>query len=413
MERPHGGFLSGFVPCTVRVMSAVAVQNWTSQESEWNFHTLFGNAPWGLARCEPPGTVTAMNPVLEQMLGERPAAGSSPRLADLIDAPDRGETERLLAELFEGKRHYFEVTSKPTDGKDRPVRWTAWKVPEPGGRGSVLALAEDSNVSQIAAANRLPSERLEVVGRLAGGVAHDFNNLLTGILLYCDLLMATLEPGHRARNYAEEIRKAGLQTSGLVKQLLALARPANHQPRLVSLNEITESMGNMLVRLIGENIQIDFRLDPQVGLIRMDATQAQQVLLNLVLNARDAMPCGGRISIATRSCRLEAPSAATTEFFLPCVLLVVEDSGCGMDAATRERLFEPFFTTKGGKGTGLGLATVHNIVMASGGLISVQSELGRGTRISVLLPVAEEAAESHNLVRPIVVSAVSEGEVLS
>jgi len=366
-----------------------------------------------LAQCEPPGTVTAMNPVLEQMLGDRSRITPAPLLADLIDAPDRAQTERLLAELFEGKRSYFEVDSKTSDRNGRPLRWTAWKVPERnGGMGSVLALA-DSNPPQATAANQMPSERLEVVGRLAGGVAHDFNNLLTGILLYCDLLMASLEPGHRARNYAEEIRNAGLQTSGLVRQLLTLARPAKHQPRLVSINEIVESMRNLLDRLIGENIQIEFHLDPEVGLIRMDTTQAQQVLLNLVLNARDAMPSGGRISIATRHCRLEAPSAAASGFFLPCVLLVVEDSGCGMDAATREHLFEPFFTTKGGKGTGLGLATVHNIVTADGGLISVHSELGRGTRISVLLPVAEVAGEGHKLVPPMVVPTVPEGEVLS
>ena len=135
---------------------------------------------------------------------------------------------------------------------------------------------------------------LETVSRLAGGVAHDFNNFLTGVLLYCDLLVAGLEPGHRARKYAEEIRSAGMQAAGLVRQLLAVSRPSNCEPRLLSLNEIADGMRSLLVRLIGENIELKFRLGPNLGLIRMDHTQAQQVLLNVVLNARDAMPVVAR-----------------------------------------------------------------------------------------------------------------------
>jgi len=241
------------------------------------------------------------------------------------------------------------------------------------------------------------NERLEAVGRLAGGIAHDFNNLLTGILLYCDLLMATIEPGHRARKYAEEIRKAGMQASGLVRQLLALARPTNLPPRLLSMNEIAEGMRNLLARLIGENIELGLRLDPNLGLVKMDPTQAQQILLNLILNARDAMPSGGRISVETSNCRVqvlaETARPGDRHATLPCALVVVADSGKGMDAATRARVFEPFFTTKAGQGTGLGLATVHDIVTTNGGLIHIESAPGNGTRVSVLLPLAGESAE--------------------
>jgi two-component system, cell cycle sensor histidine kinase and response regulator CckA len=242
----------------------------------------------------------------------------------------------------------------------------------------------------------LRAQKLEALGRLAGGVAHDFNNLLTGVLLYCDLLMASLEPGHRARKYAEEIRTAGTQASALVRQLLALARPARLELRPVSLNEIAEGMRNLLVRLIGENIELKFRLDPNLGRVQIDYTQAQQILLNLVLNARDALPRGGQITVETSNCKVqvlpEPRLGATRTASLPCAVFSVEDNGNGMDAETRAHLFEAFFTTKAGKGTGLGLATVHGIVASNGGLIHVDSALAKGTRVTVLLPRAPETA---------------------
>jgi two-component system cell cycle sensor histidine kinase/response regulator CckA len=271
-----------------------------------------------------------------------------------------------------------------------------------------------------------PNEQLESVGRLTGGVAHDFNNLLTGVLLYCDLILA-VDSDDRVRRYATEIRNAGIQATGLVRQLLAVSRPTNHDPRLLSLNEIAEGVRDLLARLIGENIELRFRLSPSLGLVRMDPTQAQQILLNLVLNARDAMPGGGQITVETSNCRLQIVSESTSESTLesrdahkivwnessfaessgasrvaslPCVLFVVEDNGAGMDATTKSHLFEAFFTTKPkGKGTGLGLATVHDIVTGNGGLIHVESALTRGTRITVLLPHILQAAQDSKPVR--------------
>jgi signal transduction histidine kinase len=205
------------------------------------------------------------------------------------------------------------------------------------------------------------------------------------------LLLANLEPCHRVRKYAEEIRKAGMQATGLVRQLLAVARPATCEPRLFSLNEIVEGMHNFLVRLIGENIDLKFNLDPNLGLIKMDPTQSQQVLLNLVLNARDAMPGGGQITVETSNCRVQvltaSDRAASSTALLPCVLFVVADNGGGMDSVTRNHLFEAFFTTKAGKGTGLGLATVYDIVTSNGGLIHVESAPACGTRVTVVLPL--------------------------
>ena len=332
--------------------------------------------------------------------------------ADLIHPQDRVEGERFFRELFERQRDSFQIDShitgqmttqitKMTGANTRPVRWTAWRVPGTNGEPDyALAMAEDAPRDDHEAAQRFrQAEKLETVGRLAGGVAHDFNNLLTGVLLYCDLLMAHLEPNHRVRKYAEEIRKAGMQATGLVRQLLAVARPTNSEPRLLCLNEIAEGMRNLLVRLIGENIDLQFHLDPNLGLVKMDPTQSQQILLNLVLNARDARPGGGQITVETSNCKVQVltePGAtepgvpASRPTSLPCALFVVIDNGSGMDVTTRAHLFEAFFTTKASQGTGLGLATVHDIVTSNGGLIHVDSAPACGTRVSVLLPLVPE-----------------------
>jgi two-component system, cell cycle sensor histidine kinase and response regulator CckA len=241
------------------------------------------------------------------------------------------------------------------------------------------------------------TQKLEAVGRLAGGIAHDFNNLLTGVLLYCDLLIAGFEANQvesdlPARKYAEEIRKAGMQATQLVRQLMAIARPTSGEPSLISLNEIVESMRSLLNRLIGENIVLKAHLDSKLGLIRLDSAQAQQILLNLVLNARDAMPAGGQIVIETNGGQIQVLAenrSASKATSFPCALLTVSDNGSGMDRITRAHLFEAFFTTKAAdKGTGLGLATVHDIVTRSGGLIHVDSAPECGTRITILLPLA-------------------------
>jgi len=262
-------------------------------------------------------------------------------------------------------------------------------------------LSGQSATSQpsLAVVSELPVQRgpesgsFEMMGRLAGGVAHDFNNLLTGIGLYCDLLSSSLDADHPARRYADEIRNASLQAGGLVRQMLAIVRPGNGNARLLSLHQTIEGMGNMLRRLIGENIELIFRFDANAGLVCMDPAHAQQIVLNLLLNSRDAMPGGGRISVETRQCKVQAIGEADgAPLLLPCLLLTISDDGAGMDEATRARVFEPFFTTKpAGKGSGLGLATVRNLVSTAGGLVHIASRCGHGTRVSVLLPAAPRA----------------------
>lgn len=242
-------------------------------------------------------------------------------------------------------------------------------------RSAMLTLPEESERLREA-------ERMEVIGRLTGSVAHDFNNILTGILLYCDLVLSAMpDDGNPLRAYIEEIRTAGEQGSALTQQLLAIARRQAPQFRAVHLNEVLASMENFLRRLIGEQIQLRTAPGPELGMVYADPAQLRQVILNLTLNARDAMPQGGEITITTHAKRMSASRE-------PAVSLTVEDTGSGMSAEIRAHLFEPFFTTKeAGRGTGLGLATVDRIVREAAGKIEVDSEPGRGTKIEVFLPV--------------------------
>jgi len=383
-------------------MSAITEFRLVPHDPKPELRSLFENATVGLLQCTSSGLVIALNPAMEQLLGGSSNAARSLSLSDLIQSQDRSQTNRLLRELFDGERESFQLVTLATTTNNRSLRWTAWRVSGTGEPAHVMALAQDASEGREAEQRLQQAERLEAVGRLAGGVAHDFNNLLTGVLLYCDLLMANLEPCHRVRKYAEEIRNAGMQATGLVRQLLAVARPTNSEPRLLSLNEIAEGMRNLLVRLIGENIGLELRLDPNLGLVKMDPTQAQQILLNLVLNSRDAMPTGGQITVETGNCKVhvlpdpdleQSATGISTMSSLPCALFVVTDNGTGIDAGTRAHLFEAFFTTKPkGKGTGLGLATVYDIVTRNGGLINVDNAPVRGTRVTVLLPLVPVAA---------------------
>jgi signal transduction histidine kinase len=252
-------------------------------------------------------------------------------------------------------------------------------------------VAQHNDLCTSASEDQLQNQRWEAVGRLTGGVVHDFNNLLTGVMLCCDLLLSSMDTGDRRRRYADEIRGAIVQASGLVRQLLVFARPQSESARPLLLNEIATAMGDLLRRLIGDNIVLDLHLDPELGLVQLDQAQAQQILLNLVLNARDALPEGGRITVETSNCNLQPLASSKPQSAFPCVLLAVGDNGCGMTPETRRRLFEPFFTTKDdGKGTGLGLTTVHSIVTTHRGLIHFESEPGQGTRVMILLPRAME-----------------------
>jgi PAS domain S-box-containing protein len=248
------------------------------------------------------------------------------------------------------------------------------------------------------------SQRLESVGRLVGGVAHDFNNLLTGMMLYCDLLIGDLEKDSRSYRHAEEMRMAGENGSALVQQLLNIARPPAAESRECSVNDVVIGIQDLLTCLIGENIVLTVSLAHDLGGVEMEPAQVQQILLNLVLNARDAMPDGGRITLTTRNSSRAASSttdsALNTERW---VELVVSDTGCGMAADTLGHAFDPFFTTKKpGRSSGLGLATARRLAELQGGGITAQSEQGKGTRISLRLPQVEPRGPSSSRIPEVI-----------
>jgi len=241
------------------------------------------------------------------------------------------------------------------------------------------------------------SQKMEGIGRLAGGIAHDFNNLLTVINSYSDMLLGEVGVDHPfVRNGLEQIKEAGHRAASLTRQLLAFTRQQVLEPKILDLNESVSNMAKLLRRLIGEDIALVLCPHPALGRVKADPGQVEQIIMNLAVNARDAMPGGGQLTIETMNVELDRVDAHQYQSIEPgsYVMLEVRDTGCGMDADTQTRMFEPFFTTKGpGKGTGLGLATVYGIVTQSGGSIGVSSDLGKGTTFKIYLPRIEGAAE--------------------
>jgi two-component system, cell cycle sensor histidine kinase and response regulator CckA len=261
------------------------------------------------------------------------------------------------------------------------------------GRRVRLVVAQDISERHILEQQLRQSQKMEAVGRLAGGLAHDFNNLLMVIKGHTELLTNALPSDDRVSRKIAQIERAGDRAAALTKQLLAFSRMQVLQPRVMNLNGVVEDMGKLLPRLIGEDIELGIRTAADLGAIRADASQMEQIIMNLAVNARDAMPAGGRLFIETSNVELDRTYNAMHPIVQPgrYVLLAVSDTGTGMDAETQAHIFEPFFTTKApGKGTGLGLATVYGVVKQSGGFIWVYSEVGKGTSFKIYLPRVEQ-----------------------
>ena len=284
--------------------------------------------------------------------------------------------------------HDFVHVAQDDQGRPRQLRGVTVDLTERKQAEDALRQSED----QLRQA-----QKMEAVGQLAGGIAHDFNNLLMVIQGDSDLILRRLPEGHSLRRNAEGIREAAQQAATLTRQLLAFSRKQLLAPRVLDLNGIVAGMDTMLQRLLGETIHLVTVPKPDLGFVKADPGQIEQVIMNLAVNARDAMPDGGRLTIETGNLELDDIAARQHGEAAPgqYVLLAVSDTGCGMDGATRARIFEPFFTTKeAGKGTGLGLSTVYGIVKQSGGHIWLYSEPGRGTTFKICLPVVQEETET-------------------
>ena len=364
------------------------------RDEDRRFRTIFDAAPMGIVQCDLDGRVLETNPAVEQLLGYSRDELRGMHFRDFTHSEDVQKDLDLFQELVDGKRESYELELRYL-GKSGVTGWVRLTVSLIRGVDRkpqfAIGMTEDITERKRAEQRLREAQKMEVVGRLVGGVAHDFNNLLTGITLYTDLLIAGLPAGSRLLHHAEEIRMAGEQGAALIQQLLAVSRQQVIEPRILCLNEIIANTKSLLSRLLGEQFELVTHLDSNLGLVKIDPAQVQQILFNLVLNARDAMNQGGRILVETRNCEDCLAESPPLPGAPPAVMLIVTDWGCGMSTETQSHLFEPFFTTKAsGRGTGLGLATVHNIIKNNGGTIQVESELGRGTQCTVRLPRVAE-----------------------
>ncbi|HEV2388045.1 MAG TPA: response regulator [Candidatus Acidoferrales bacterium] len=310
-----------------------------------------------------------------------------------ILAPEEiGRLHEATAEMIEGAKHVAAWTHRKKDDSRIQVETTAHLI-EWNERRAILALIADVTERRRLEQHLRQAHRMEAIGRLAGAVAHDFNNLLGVILGNAEMLEKQLAAGAPGNQRTAVIRDAAERGASLTRQLLAFSRQQVLEPKVLDLNAIFLDMEKLLQRLIGENIELVVRTEEGLGWVKADPGQIQQVLMNLAVNARDAMPDGGRLLIATRNVRWDV-SYGEGETAIrpgPYVMFEVADTGCGMDGETQAHIFEPFFTAKQeGKGTGLGLATVYGVVKQSGGYIWVHSELGRGTTFKVYLPRVDE-----------------------
>jgi two-component system cell cycle sensor histidine kinase/response regulator CckA len=368
------------------------------RQAEEKYHSIFENALEGLIQTTSSGRIITANPSMANMLGYGSPEELIVQVTDIDDQLHSGaEPGRRLRDMLE-QRDVVQGYEMQLLRKDGSRIWVLASVMGFRDRSGAL-LYYDWTVENITERKRLEqqlvqSQKMEAVGRLAGGVAHDFNNLLTAIIGYSQLMMARIED-ERMRRELEEIMKAGERAAALTRQLLAFSRKQVLQPQIVNVNEIVSGACAMLDRLIGEDVELIAVPDPDIGRIRADPGQIEQVLMNLVVNARDAMPSGGTLAIRTSNLCVTEHGSHEHIGLRPgdYVMIEVVDTGFGMDNETISHIFEPFFTTKEpGRGTGLGLSTVYGIVKQSGGSILVNSQPGSGTTFRIYLPRADETA---------------------
>jgi PAS domain S-box-containing protein len=365
------------------------------RQSETSFRSVVEGAPYGIFRASVDGRFLRVNSALQEMLGYRSST-------DLLDANLGDHVFRNRADFH----HLVELLGSVDEFKDVEMEWKrkddspitvlcSGRRAEGGDENSTYneVFVEDITERRVLERQLRMAAKMEAVGRLSGGIAHDFNNLLGVIIGYSQMLARKMERDNPLHEYIEEIEKAGQRATSLTRQLLAFSRQQILTPKVLNLNELVSDMVKMLPRLIGEDIAISTKLEPAIGNVKADQGQIEQVVMNLAVNARDAMPSGGRLTIGTADVVMDEMYARQHPGAKPgkYVILSVADSGVGMNSETLLHIFEPFFTTKEvGKGTGLGLATVYGIMKQSGGYIWVDSELGKGSCFQIFLPRVEE-----------------------
>ncbi len=368
------------------------------EASEQRFRSLIEYSSDVITLLDAAGTIIYSTQSLKPTLGYAAGEMTGHSVLELVHPDQQAAAAALLGRLFGDPEEivHTDLRVRHKDGSWRDLEAViANRLADPSVRALVVNYRDVTDRKQAEESLRVADERLravqrmEAVGRLAAGIAHDFNNLLTAILGSTDLLLEALAPDHPAREDALESRQAALRAADLTRQLLAFSRRQVLAPRVLDLNDVVREVERMLRRLIGEDVTLRTVLAADLAPVRADATQLEQVLVNLAVNARDAMPRGGAVTIETANVSLDGAYVANQPLVAAgdYVMIALSDTGTGMDAETQARVFEPFFTTKArGKGTGLGLATVYGIVKQSGGYIWVYSELGIGTTFKVYLP---------------------------
>ncbi|MGH7544696.1 MAG: response regulator [Gemmatimonadota bacterium] len=396
--------LSEFVLQTLATVGdavAVGIERTRAEEalrrSEERFAKVFRASPIAIAiHTLDQGRFLDVNDAFLRLVGYAREEVVGRTAFDLKIWPDLEDRPDLLERVRSGQTKEVSSAIRVKDGSVRQTL-TSLEWLELGGATCLLSMIHDVTESRRLEEQLRQAQKMEAVGRLAAGVAHDFNNLLTVITGYCDLLFGSLEPGDPKRADVEEIRKAADGAATVTRQLLSFSRRQVLQPKVVDVNEVLASTETLLRRLIGEDVELVTSLGRELGTVKVDRGQLEQIIMNLAVNARDAMPEGGKLTIETANAEIDEAYARTHAIEQPgrYVMLAFSDTGVGMDAATRAHIFEPFFTTKDpGKGTGLGLATVYGIVQQSGGFIWVYSEPGHGTTFKIYLPRVGTSAET-------------------
>ncbi|OPY88878.1 MAG: Blue-light-activated protein [Syntrophus sp. PtaU1.Bin208] len=378
----------------VKAVMSVARDITKSKENEILFQSLFHSAPLSILVVNEHRIMTQANDNNYVTLGYRPEEliGRNTRFLYFSDEDYREAGQSLSSADFTPK----EVRLRRKDGEPAWFLMTRSYLNGRDASAGMIITSQDNTARKALEEQLRQAHKMEAIGQLAGGVAHDFNNILQAILGYTQMILLSLEPDDKNRGKLEQVAKAGEKAAVLIRQLLAFSRRQVLQLGPLDLNSTIEDLLKMLHRLIGEHIDLHLIPGTSLWTVNADRGQMEQVIINLCINARDAMPEGGRLSIETRNIQLDDDYCARNDWAKPgrYVQLSIMDSGCGMDLETKSKIFDPFFTTKDqGQGTGLGLATVYGIVRQHEGMIHVYSEPGKGSLFSIYLPVTERTEE--------------------